>query len=88
MKTVTIEQANKDITSLVNYSLETHDEVTIATELGAVIVLPQDDYNSMQETLRLLMDKKSLSALLEGHQIREQGKEPNTKALEDIFSDL
>jgi len=35
-------------------------------------MLSQDEYNSMQKTLRLLNDKKSLSALLESHNDRDR----------------
>jgi PHD/YefM family antitoxin component YafN of YafNO toxin-antitoxin module len=88
MKTITIEQASRDVSSIINYALKTHDEVNIATELGSVIMLAQEDYESMQETLRLLMDKKSLKALLQGHSIRDKGLTPNSYCVEDVFSDL
>lgn len=87
-KTVTIGQLNNDILSIINYSLKTHDEVNIATDNGSVIVLPQEDYESMQETLRLLMDKKSLSALLQSHIDRENKDSPTTYTVEEVFSDL
>ena len=64
MKTVTIEQFHKNISSMIDYSLKTHDEVNIATNQGAVIVLPQEDYDAMQETLRLLMDKKIIKCII------------------------
>lgn len=88
MKTVTIDQFNNDTSSIINYSLTTHDEVSVATNTGAVIILPQEDYDSMQETLRLLMDKKSLIALLEGHKVRDEGNFPKSSCIEDVFSDL
>jgi len=88
MKTVTIEQLNNDMSSIINYSLTTHDEVNIATNTGSVIILPQEDYESMQETLRLLMDKKSLTALLEGHKNRDEGNILKSQSVKDVFSDL
>jgi len=88
MKTMTIEQADKDVSSIINYALKTHDEVNIATNQGSVIILPQEDYESMQETLRLLADKKSLIALLNGHSDREKGLVPKSHSVEDVFSDL
>ena len=51
-------------------------------------MLPQEDYESMQETLRLLMDKNSLRALLDGHNVREKGLIPKSYSVEDVFSDL
>ncbi|MGM0518903.1 MAG: type II toxin-antitoxin system Phd/YefM family antitoxin [Campylobacterota bacterium] len=88
MKTITLEQANKDLLSHINYSLQTHDEVNIASESGAMIMLPQEDYESIMETVRLLADKKSLKALLDAHTQREQGLEPTSYSIEDVFSDL
>jgi PHD/YefM family antitoxin component YafN of YafNO toxin-antitoxin module len=88
MKTMTIEQVNQDISSVINYSLNTHDEVNIATDSGAVIIIPQEDYDSMQETLRLLMDKKSLSALLQGHINRDSGNLSKSYSIKDVFGDL
>jgi len=51
-------------------------------------MLPQDDYESMMETLRLLEDKKSLKALLDSHTLRDQGKEVVSYSVEEVFSDL
>jgi len=58
MKTITLEQVNQDLISHINYTLDTHEEVNIASSNGVIIMIPQIDYESMQETLRLLSDKK------------------------------
>lgn len=88
MKTITLAQANQDLIGHINYSLRTHEEVNIASENGAIIMLPQEDYESIMETVRLLADKKSLKALLDAHVQREQGMEPKSYSVEDVFSDL
>ena len=88
MKTITLEEANHDLLSHINYTLNTHDEVNIASSNGAIIMIAQDEYESMQETLRLLADKKSLKALLEGHDYRDNNKSQKTYKIEDVFSDL
>ena len=88
MKTITIEQANADFQKIINYSLTTHDEVNIASDKGAVIIIPQEDYEAMQETLRLLSDKQSLKALLDGHEARKKGKKIKSYTVKDVFSDL
>ncbi len=88
MKTVTISKAMSELKSMVDYSLDSHEEINIATDNGSVILLPQEDYESMKETLNLLMDKKSLKALLDGHEDRSQGKRPKSLSVEDVFSDL
>lgn len=88
MKTITLEQAKKDLISHINYSLSTHEEVNIASEHGAIVMLPQEDYESIMETVRLLGDKKSLSALLQAHEQRDNGREPKSYSIEEVFSDI
>ncbi len=88
MKTVTIEQAMTDLINMIKDSLKTREEISIATNDGAVIILPQEDYESMQETLKLLMDKKSLRALLKAQNEREDGIIPKSYDVEDVFDDL
>lgn len=88
MKTITLAQANQDLIGHINYSLKTHEEVNIASENGAIVMLPQEDYESIMETLRLLGDKKSLKALLDAHASRDQGIEPVSYNVEDVFGDL
>ena len=88
MKTITLEQANQDLVSHINYALDTHEEVNISSSNGAIVMIPQDDYESMQETLRLIADKKSLKALLDSHDARDNDIIQKTYSVEDIFSDL
>jgi len=88
LKTITLEQANKDLISHINYSLKTHEEINIASENGAIVMIPQEDYDSIVETLRLLADKKSLNALLQSHNQRDNKVEPKSYRVEDVFGDL
>ncbi len=88
MRTITFNQASLDLGKFINYSLETKEEINIASDNGAVILLPQADYESMLETLRLISDKKSLKALLESHSIRDSGSEPKSYSIGEVFGDL
>lgn len=88
MKTITLEQASEDLIGHINYSLSSHEELSIASNNGSIIMLPQDDYNSIQETLKLLSDKKSLKALLDGHEARDSGEDIESYSLEDVFNDI
>ena len=88
MKTVTLNQAAADLKKMIKDALHNKEAITIATEDGAVTILPQEEYESMQETLKLLMDKKSLKALLAGHQHRDAGYVSESYSVEDIFDDL
>jgi PHD/YefM family antitoxin component YafN of YafNO toxin-antitoxin module len=88
MKTVTIEKAVRNLDAMIEDALNSHEEINIATDRGAVVMIPQEDYEAMRETLRLLEDKKSLQALLESHWLRDQGEIPEGYSVEDVFSDL
>jgi len=88
MLSVTIENANHNLQGMINYTLDSHEEVAIASSRGAVVMIAQEDYNAMQETLRLLSDKKSLMALLDGHNQRERGEKMKSYSLSEVFSDL
>ena len=79
---------NINLSSMVHHALESHEEVSIATSQGAVVILAQDEYESMQETLRLLNDKKSLSALLESHKHRDEHTQPPSYTVLEAFDDL
>ena len=48
-------------------------------------MIEQSYWEEIQETLRLLHDKKSLAALLAGHQQREQNLIPPGKTIEEVF---
>jgi len=88
MKTITLEQASQNLMSHINYTLDTHEEINIFSSNGAIVMIPQDDYESMQETLRLLSDKKSLKALLDSHDARDKGIIQKVYKIEDIFGDI
>ncbi len=88
MKTVTLNQAAADLKNMIKDTLHNKEAITIATEDGAVTILPQEEYESMQETLNLLMDKKSLNALLTSHHDRDAGYVSESYTVEDIFDDL
>ncbi len=60
MKTVTLEQAVTDLREMIKDALRSKEAITIATEDGAVTILPEEEYSSMQETLKLLADKEDL----------------------------
>ncbi len=88
MLSVTLENANSNLQNMVYHALDSSEEITIASNRGAVVMIAQDDYNSMQETLRLLQDKKSLKALLHSHQLRDNGEAIESYSVSEVFSDL
>jgi len=79
---------NINLSNMIDHTLKSHEEVSIATSQGAVIMLAQEEYNNIQETLRLLYDKKSLSALLESHKNRDNNIKPISFSILEAFDDL
>lgn len=88
MKTITLKQANKDLKAHIKHSLSTGEEINIASENGAMVMLPQKEYEAIMETIKLLADKKSLKALLDSHEQRKKGIQPQTYSVEEVFSDI
>ncbi len=88
MKTVTIEQAIIDLREMIKDSLHSKEAITISTKEGSVTILPEEEYSSMKETLKLLEDKKALHALLSSHRDRDSGYVAESSSVEDVFDDL
>ncbi len=55
-----MEQAVTDLREMIKDALQNKEAITIATDDGAVTILPEEEYSSMQETLKLLAGKEDL----------------------------
>lgn len=87
MVSVTLNNAIGNLPKIIADTISNQEETIIVTDNGAVVMLSQDKWDSMLETLRLLRDKKSLKALLEGQARRKKGTNLG-KSPEEIFYDL
>jgi PHD/YefM family antitoxin component YafN of YafNO toxin-antitoxin module len=87
MKTITLSNALLDLPNIISSVIKNNEETVIATDDGAVIVVDQGNWNSIIETLRLLKDKKSLQALLQGHKNRDEDT-LNGKLVKQVFYDV
>ena len=87
MVSVTLNNAVGNLPKIIADTISNQEETVIVTDDGAVVMLSQENWDGMLETLRLLKDKRSLKALLDGQTRRKQeinqGKSP-----EEIFYDL
>jgi PHD/YefM family antitoxin component YafN of YafNO toxin-antitoxin module len=88
MRTVTLDQAIIDLKSIIHRTIRDNDETVIASSEGSVVVLDENEWSNIKETLRLLSDKESLVALLESHSIRDRGKKPKGLSAEEAFGDV
>jgi len=88
MNAITIDNAISNFPQIVTNTIRNFEETIIVGEQGAVVLISQQEWNSMMETIRLFRDKKSLKSLLEGHNVRRKGLKPKSETINQTFNDL
>ncbi|MEI7869544.1 MAG: type II toxin-antitoxin system prevent-host-death family antitoxin [Candidatus Methylumidiphilus sp.] len=88
MQFYTLQQASADLDQVIARAVYDQEEAAIVSENGTVFLVPQEEFESMRETLRLMSDRRSFNALLEGHCQRDAGQVPDFPSVEKIFYDL
>jgi len=88
MTTIALKNIENNFSALFDSVIQNRDELTVVSESGSVVIIEQNDWNRIQETLNLLRDNKSLECLLEGHKLRDAGLAPNSKTTDQAFNDL
>lgn len=88
LNTFSLQEAAANLSQVIAETIENSEETLIVSNKGSVIMIDKDYWEEIQETLRLLRDKKSLTALLEGQQQRERGITPSGKTISELFDDL
>lgn len=82
MTTLTATQAREDLFNLVRKSVKGHVPVKITSKEGDVILISQEDYESLLETLELLSTPGVLKGVREAKADIKAGR---TKPLREIF---
>lgn len=82
MTTLTATQARQNLFNLVKKSIKGHAPVRISSQAGDVIMISQEDYESLLETLELLSTPGILKSIREA---RADIKAGRTKSLKEIF---
>jgi PHD/YefM family antitoxin component YafN of YafNO toxin-antitoxin module len=88
MNAIGLQQALQTLPQLIQQTVDNCEETLIVSDVGAVVVVDQREWENMVETVRLLHDRTSLKALLDGHNIRDAGASPDAVTLEEAFDDL
>jgi len=88
MNAITVNTAISNFSKLVTSTIRNYEETLIVSDEGSVILIAEDEWNSMVETIRLFRDKKSLNALLEGHTSRKKRVKSVRKTVKEAFYDL
>lgn len=84
MQTITAESAQVDFQKLLQATIKEHRQYRIASEHGGVVMLSEEDYESLVETLELL----SVPGLYES--VKEADKqihEGATYSIDDVFGE-
>lgn len=88
MNVMTVQQASQNFSDVIANTINNVDETIIVSDNGAVVMVAESYWEAIQETLRLLQDKRSLKALLDGHRLRATGRPVAAKTIEEAFCDL
>ena len=82
MKTITATKARSDLFNLLKETIKGHQEIKINSKEGAAVLVSEEDYENLLETLHLL----SISGLKDS--IAKADKEiahGETRSFEDVF---
>jgi len=82
MTTFSASKARQNFFSLLKKSLKGHAPIKITSPAGDVILISQEDYESLIETLELLSIKGLAKSVREAKADIEAGR---TKSLKDVF---
>jgi antitoxin YefM len=82
MTTFTATQARQSLFALVKKSIKGHVPVKITSKSGDVVMMSNDDYESLVETLELLSTPQVLKGVSEAKSDIKAGR---TKSLKEVF---
>jgi len=88
MNTITINNAISNFPQLITNTIRNFEVTVIVSEQGSVVMISQQEWNSIMETIRLFRDKKSLKSLLDGQNARRKGHKLTSKTINQAFYDL
>lgn len=84
MKTITASKARSGLFSLLKGTVKGHRQVRITSKEGSVVLMSEEDYESLIETLQLLSDPGFKESIRKADKEIEKGE---TLSIEDAFSE-
>jgi prevent-host-death family protein len=87
MNAITLKTAKENLENVIATTIANQDETIIVTDKGSVVMIDEKNWERINETLRLLRDKKSLQALIEGYNNRDAGIVAG-KTIEEVFANV
>jgi PHD/YefM family antitoxin component YafN of YafNO toxin-antitoxin module len=88
MQTITFDVASRELKDVIQKVIRDKEETVISLNEGAVVILEESEWVHLKETLRLISDKTSLTALLASHSMRDMGQKPEGIDPDEAFSDI
>ena len=88
MYPIGVQQASRTLPKIIRDTVINCEETIIVAEEGSVVMIDEREWEHIKETLKLLQDKDSLKALLEGHKERDKGNSSESISTEEAFHDL
>ena len=68
MYNTNITSARNNLYKLADRALDDSEIISISTKKGNIVMVSEDDYNSMVETLIVLQDKRTMEYIMEAKQ--------------------
>jgi antitoxin YefM len=85
MKAVSYSEARNNLKTYLDYVNDNHDIVTIVRQNGSnIVMMSEDDYNSINETLYLLSSSNNRKHLMDAIKNKGKGKSITLKSQTDI----
>ncbi len=85
MQAISYSEARNNLKTYLDYVDQNHDAVTIVRQNGGnIVMITEDDYNSINETLYLLSSKNNRKNLLDAIKNKGKGKRVIVKSQDDI----
>lgn len=82
MKTITATGARSDLFGIIKDATATHCSYRITSRAGTAILIPEEDFDSLLETLELLSTPGVLAGVRKARRDIAEGK---THSLKDVF---
>jgi len=83
MKTITASRARSELFSLLKGTVRGHRQVRITSKEGSVVLMSEEDYESLIETLQLLSEPGLKESIRKADEEIEKGE---TLSIEEAFS--
>lgn len=87
MEALSISEGRKRLFELRDRVVSDHDQVILTHKKGNVVLISMEEWESYQETQRLLNDKETLKALIQSFEDHDAKKQRGS-SVDEVFADL